>query len=381
MQLPHDPTSGAARSIRTVCEFLVSAGWQVHVLAVAATEGPLPLSIPEWLDQCNVTWRSRAETEYKFSDRGVQYTVVDVGQTAAADARLVDGDRFDKAFHELLATTSPHAYLSYVGWRSELSRRRRAHGVGATVVYSPCNELYNHPSALHGVDHVFVESASTADIYRERYGARVDVLPPPIAARDAVAPVWQPTSLTFVNPTPHKGSTLVARIIAEFAPGHADVPIMVVTSRGSRDGFVKVAREGGIDLTSIPTLLFTEPVQDPWRILGVTKVLLMPSFIESSGRLAAEALLNGIPVVASDRGGLPETLSGAGFALQLPQGLTPSDAPPSAGTCSKWLEAVVQLFTDEEAFLAESGRARLAARRYEEPALIAAYDQWFSSIL
>ena len=40
-QMPQDPASGAARSMRTICEFLAAAGMEVAALATTATEGEL----------------------------------------------------------------------------------------------------------------------------------------------------------------------------------------------------------------------------------------------------------------------------------------------------------------------------------------------------
>ena len=54
-------------------------------------------------------------------------------------------------------------------------------------------------------------------------------------------------------------------------------------------------------------------------VFARTKLLLMPSlWLESFGLVAAEAMLNGIPVLASNRGALPETIGSAGFLLDIP---------------------------------------------------------------
>ena len=49
---------------------------------------------------------------------------------------------------------------------------------------------------------------------------------------------------------------------------------------------------------------------DARRFLAVTKLLLMPSLMENAAVVAMEAMFNGIPVLASNRGGLPETVGG-----------------------------------------------------------------------
>ncbi|MBX6313833.1 MAG: glycosyltransferase [Isosphaeraceae bacterium] len=64
---------------------------------------------------------------------------------------------------------------------------------------------------------------------------------------------------------------------------------------------------------------------DPRRFWSVIRVCLVPSLAaETQGLVATEAMTNGIPVVASDRGALPETLGSAGVILPLPARLTPS---------------------------------------------------------
>ena len=49
IQLPHEPSSGAARSMRTICELLALGGWRVQVLGTTSTEGDLRLDAQDWL--------------------------------------------------------------------------------------------------------------------------------------------------------------------------------------------------------------------------------------------------------------------------------------------------------------------------------------------
>jgi glycosyltransferase involved in cell wall biosynthesis len=64
---------------------------------------------------------------------------------------------------------------------------------------------------------------------------------------------------------------------------------------------------------------------DPRHFRRVTRIALMPSlWWEGQGLVAVEAMINGIPVIASDRGALPETLSDAGIVPGLPSRLTPA---------------------------------------------------------
>jgi glycosyltransferase involved in cell wall biosynthesis len=58
----------------------------------------------------------------------------------------------------------------------------------------------------------------------------------------------------------------------------------------------------------------------------------------SFGRVAAEAPANGVPVLASDRGALPETLGDAWFVFTVPERCTPDGgAVPTAREVAPWV--------------------------------------------
>ena len=64
----------------------------------------------------------------------------------------------------------------------------------------------------------------------------------------------------------------------------------------------------------------------------------MPSlWWENQPLVAIEAMINGIPVIGSDRGGIPETLGEAGFCLPLPERLTPATQDRADGRGSRAL--------------------------------------------
>ena len=81
---------------------------------------------------------------------------------------------------------------------------------------------------------------------------------------------------------------------------------------------------------------------------------------ESLGRVPIEAMANGIPVLASDRGAIPETLGDAGFVFTIPDRCTPSSSVvPTAQEVAPWL-AVIERIWDDPEFEAEHRRRSLA---------------------
>ena len=84
----------------------------------------------------------------------------------------------------------------------------------------------------------------------------------------------------------------------------------------------------------------------------------MPSlWNEAFGLVAAEAMLNGIPVLGSNRGALPETIGDGGFLFKIPDRYTPETAGvPTAEEVEPWVETVIQLW-DDPAFYDRWSRA------------------------
>ena len=100
----------------------------------------------------------------------------------------------------------------------------------------------------------------------------------------------------------------------------------------------------------------------------------MPSlWYEGFGLIVMEAMLRGIPVVASDSGGLREAKAGTGFLIpvraieryepvfdehDMPRPVTPENDP------GPWVEAVVRLLSERAVYERESAASRAAAHEF-----------------
>ena len=115
------------------------------------------------------------------------------------------------------------------------------------------------------------------------------------------------------------------------------------------------------DGRNISTMSFTpDPTVFYRAVFSSTKLLLMPSlWYESFGLAAAEAMLNGIPVLASNRGALPELIGDGGFLFEIPAMYTPGTRDvPTAEEVAPWVEAIIRLWDDAAYY----DRCSLAAR-------------------
>ncbi|NUB91823.1 glycosyltransferase family 4 protein [Haloterrigena sp. SYSU A121-1] len=138
-----------------------------------------------------------------------------------------------------------------------------------------------------------------------------------------------------------------------FHDAPSDVPEAEILERGPTDAEFDDLEN--VAFTSEPGIL---------DVYAKTGVLLVPSvWAEAFGRVVLEAMWNGIPVVASHRGGLPEACGGAGLLVDE---YTDSDA---------WAEAIEKL-DDPDVYegFAERGRERAEAYRDRLPEQIDALE-------
>lgn len=385
-QLPQEPSSGAARSIRTICEFLASGGWCVQVLGSTATEGDLRLDAQDWLRNCGIKIEiasgPQSSRVIQFRDRAVNYVLLDTGIVHVLGARQRKNDGYDQLFDGLLTDLRPDIFFTYGGWAVDRDRRRRAQSAGSRVVFTVRNEAFMQANNFVHVDAIFSSSAFLTERYRSTIGIESTPLPVPLWSEDVTPAYHEPTFVTFINPEPMKGVAPFARIAEEVSCSRPEIPFLIVKSRTTEEILRNTGLAGGFDLSRHANIVLADPVPEPSRIYGVTRILLVPSLLEASGRVAAEALVNCIPVIASNRGGLAETLHGGGFVLPLPSDMDPSgNIPPSAEAMQPWIDLTIQLMTDNIFYRKSTHRAQEAGRAYSQDALVSIYCSYFENVL
>jgi glycosyltransferase involved in cell wall biosynthesis len=288
-----------------------------------------------------------------------------------AAAFLAGYDRF-------LARYCPSVVLTYGGGplgdaMIDLARRR-----GIAVVFGLHNFAYHDLRAFRNVDYVIVPSRFSQHYYAERLGLRCEVMPCAIAMDRIMVRERRPQYLTFVNPQIVKGLYVFARIAEQIARRRPDIPILVVESR--RRG--RALEETGVDLSWATSLLGMTNTTDPRKFYAVTKVMVMPSlWNESFGLVAAEAMLNGIPVLASDRGALAEIVGDGGFLFTIPGRYTPATRlVPTPEEVEPWVETIIRLWDDEEFYRAQSDRALQWSQRWHPDRLRPLYTEFFTNV-
>jgi glycosyltransferase involved in cell wall biosynthesis len=182
--------------------------------------------------------------------------------------------------------------------------------------------------------------------------------------------------VTFVNPEPRKGVNIFARIAEVLAARRPDIRLLVVEGAAKTN----YAKRLGIDFATLGNVTSIPNTPDPREFYAVTKLIVMPSLMENAGCVAMEAMINGIPVLASNRGGLPETIGEAGFLFDIPAKYTTEHCDlPAAEEVEPWVEMIIRLWDDAAEYERRSQAAREQARNWHPDRVGPIYREFFGS--
>ncbi len=158
----------------------------------------------------------------------------------------------------------------------------------------------------------------------------------------------------FINPSQIKGVEIFFKI-AENLPG---IPFQVAESWHVNLQWRAYCSNRAESLGNIDWMSST---RDMNTLYGSTRVLLMPSIWEETyGRCVTEAQHSAIPVIGSNRGGLPEAIGPGGILLD------------PDGEVSEWITAVEKVFNDKKTYNKLSKAAlRHATRKQANPETLA----------
>ena len=214
------------------------------------------------------------------------------------------------------------------------------------------------PSHARRAARVIVPSRYTAGEVGRRFDIPADRIH--VCAQGAPAwpaPVEAPTPghgfILFMGTLePRKNIGTLLSAYERLRARHANSPRLVLAGSagiGSRAWLDAIARP---PLAGHVEHLGYVPDEDRQRLYGGARVLVLPSLDEGFGMPALEAMSLGVPVVASNRGALPEVVGDAGVLV------SPDDADALA-------DAIGRVLSDDTLAEALSLRGRARARRFD----------------
>lgn len=198
------------------------------------------------------------------------------------------------------------------------------------------------------------------------HGLNFHVVPPLVEPERYRLTTHERKHATFVGLQSDKGGEVVVKL-ARACP---EIPFLIIDSNAKNhpDWPGMSGDELRAAVADLTNVTIRQPVKDPQSLYGTTKVLLAPSrWTETWGRVASEAQINGIPVLASNRGGLPESVGSGGVCLDY-------DAP-----IELWAAHLRKMWHDDT-YYAELSQAALAYSQRPEFQPDAIVDRLFDLI-
>lgn len=265
------------------------------------------------------------------------------------------------AVPEAIRAARPDVAIVNAGRPVALAESFMAQGI-PTVVYvrdAFFDKLGGRPRS-----HPLVRYVAVSNEIARRFDQAFGILPiciPPIVYPDLYRVDSARKNVTFICPVPLKG----LEIALQLAERRPDIPFVFVESWPVRP-VSRLLRY--LRLRKLNNVVLRQSVRDAREIYRDTKIALVPSVCaEAWGRVVSEAQVSGIPILASDIGGLPESVGPGGLLV----------SPEALG--EEWERALSAMWDDTETYDRLVAQVQQHAVRPEfEPAVLA--DRLFGVI-
>ncbi len=290
---PYLPQSrgGMQSSANELCIDLKRRGHGVAVLA-----GLKPAGLVGWKSRIKMEINQRLSGCKVSRDAGSEYPVWRTWFPWDALDYVADKEKPEL----IVAMSGAPVRMALAAKRAQIPILMRLQNVEFHLLGGRFGDLGNVPCVAN--------SRFTADKYRAVFGINPRVIYPFISA-DRYRAQSTRENVTFINPLPIKGRD-IALGIARLCP---EIPFTFVESWRLFDHNRRHLMQ---KLQALRNVTFLPPQNDMRVVYGKCGILLAPSVWEEAyGRVATEAQISGIPVVASSRGGLPEAVGPGGILL------------------------------------------------------------------
>jgi len=383
----HDPSSGAALCTRDLFSALAKRGWRCGAFTGPnlddAETSPIGLRLRD-LPGVRSTRGTAGPIGFSlhstFDPARFPVTVfAPEPQAASRSPSAEEAVAFLATLKDLIPRFRPDIVLTYGGDKASVGVRTLAARAKAKVVFWLHNLGYTTQDAFAGCDAVVAPSRFLCDHYRAKTGVSCSQIPPVIDESRVLAErTVRAKFVTFLNPVLQKGVTVFARLAELLSKTRPDIPFLVVEGRGR----IEWLGNCGVDLSNVNSIQKMANTVDPRQFYRLSRIVLVPSFCqESFGRVVVEAMLNGIPVIASDRGALPEVVGTGGICLSLPEQLGPSAREaPSAKELEPWITSLLRLWDDPDEYENAARAAVQASARWHSAVVVPMWEKFLTNL-
>ncbi|MBV6633282.1 MAG: glycosyltransferase [Alphaproteobacteria bacterium] len=378
-----DPVSGAMHSVRAILETLQANGCTATSYTASVFDAKRDVSFAQAFGP-EAGSDAAAGKIVSIQRNGVNHYIYRTQRSRGRYFTDAEQQAMIERWRDFLATNKPDLILSFSRSNLAKSMRKMAADAGAKVVLYLGNAEVDDEAMFAPGYSAICPSAFLAEHYRKTYGLETAVINPIIAPEHqreshlAKLDVGSRQALGFVtliNPMPHKGLALFAKLAARAAAERPDVRFLVIEGRMPRS----TLQARGLDLGAWPNVWLIPEQQDMGAVYARTAMLLMPSYwAEGFGRTVVEAHLSGVPVLASDRGGLPEALGGVPPLPAPPSCLEDFNRFPTPDELEPWWDRMVSLWDDAQAYDQAVTQAHQAAEQFYPDATKQRLLDWFA---
>ncbi len=366
---PHalaDSSSGAAQSVAALLAELVRLGHSCGAVTGSVIDATNEL-FTRVLDAPPTSTYTLHDVALNVPVRkvaldGVVHLVVGekgrrIGEMTSAEEVVIH-----KVFLDAFRDLEPDVVLGYGGLTSNYAAGSFARSRGRKSVLYVASESYKQADHFAYADMVVTVSEAMAKKLAPITQLPTLVLRPFMNIASITCAKRTPEYITLLNPLPAKGVMLAAALAREAARRGRPYKFLFVEGRGTRETMRALCP----DALALPSVSIANNTSDVKLVYERSSVILYPSlWFETAGKVPLEANANGIPVLASNIGGIPEMLDGAGYLFDPPAACVSAwETPPPPEYVEQWLAVLDRLHNDPAEHADAVRRARAAAERY-----------------
>lgn len=354
-----DTSSGASMAVREMLRQLVAHGYEVQVVGATVFDherGTLRLQA-QW-----AAVQAALGGIVTVEDEPLQHRLVVTGSTNRGQMTAQEESFWFGLYESTIDQFRPDVVFYYGGQVLDrlIPAEAKARGI-ATAAYV-ANASYTGKNWCRHVDVMMTNSQTCADMYARTQGYQAVAVGAFIDPAGVLAPHTVRQRVLFVNPCKSKGVGILIQLALLLEKRRPDIVFEVVEARGNwLTALRDFSQALGSPCEALSNVVITPNTTDMRPVFGRARLLLAPSlWWESAGRVVGEAMLNGIPAIVCDQGGLPEMMGQGGIKMQLPAACyeVPYNVLPTFALLEPVVQTIVRFYDDEPFYAHYAARAR-----------------------
>ncbi len=311
-----DSSSGASLSVREMLRQLVCCGYEVEVIGATVFDAESGMSIlPK-------NWKRRLEKTdiLELEDAPLLHKLLMTSSHKRDAMTALEEAKWYEFYLHTLDIFMPDLVWFYGGRPFDFLISDEARHRGISVAAYLVNGNYTKTRWCRDVDLIVTDSKATAEYYFSKNGLVLTPVGKFIDQSAVVAEEHFRRNVLFVNPSLEKGAVIVVQIAMQLERQRPDIQFEVVESRGNWSALLQyVSKCSGHQRDRLENVLVTRHTREMRAVYSRARLLLAPClWWESGSRVLAEAMLNAIPAIVTDRGGNAEMIGAGGITIALP---------------------------------------------------------------